>query len=362
MIDPNQAANASPSGATPQEPGYGPVNTGPVNTGPVNTGQGNPGPSNTGPNSPGQTPPFQAYPPVPLPSAPPNPGLAALLGFIPGVGAMYNGQYVKGILHLIIFTVLISLTDVSGLFGLFIAGWEFYMAFDAHHTAKARLEGLPLPNPFGFNDIGERLGFGKNWPGGVDVAGAARDAAQAATQGFSRQPAPTPEQQAAWQASQQQYAQQYVNTVYEQAHRDAGTPPFTGQPYTPVNPYPTPEPPYPMPPMQTSPLVNTPLSRFPAGAAWLIGLGILFLLLTTGRFDAFAIHGFLGFVLIGLGVWTFIRRMTQTGQGIANDGSPLYTVRLVRALRGAFWLTCSASGSCWIASTSCRSIVAGPSS
>ena len=26
-----------------------------------------------------------------------SPGLAFLLGFIPGVGAIYNGQYVKGI-------------------------------------------------------------------------------------------------------------------------------------------------------------------------------------------------------------------------------------------------------------------------
>jgi hypothetical protein len=33
----------------------------------------------------------------------PSPGLAALLGFIPGVGAMYNEQYAKGIVHLMVF-------------------------------------------------------------------------------------------------------------------------------------------------------------------------------------------------------------------------------------------------------------------
>src|ERR1700693_2082410 len=31
----------------------------------------------------------------------PSPGLATLLGFIPGVGAMYNGQYAKGVVHLV---------------------------------------------------------------------------------------------------------------------------------------------------------------------------------------------------------------------------------------------------------------------
>ena len=35
-------------------------------------------------------------------------GLAFLLGFIPGVGAIYNGQYVKGLIHVVIFGVLIA--------------------------------------------------------------------------------------------------------------------------------------------------------------------------------------------------------------------------------------------------------------
>ena len=104
---------------------------------------------------------------IPPPNAPgaPSPGLATLLGFIPGVGAMYNGQYAKGIVHLIVFAILVSLaSDVNGLFGLFIAGWVIYQAIDANHTARARLAGTPLPNPFGLNDLGERLGFGKAWP------------------------------------------------------------------------------------------------------------------------------------------------------------------------------------------------------
>ena len=56
--------------------------------------------------------------PPPPSTGEPNPGLAALLGFIPGVGAMYNGQYAKGIVHLIIFAVLVSLADEHGIFGL----------------------------------------------------------------------------------------------------------------------------------------------------------------------------------------------------------------------------------------------------
>jgi TM2 domain-containing membrane protein YozV len=95
----------------------------------------------------------------------PSPGLATLLGFIPGVGAMYNGQYAKGFVHLAIFALLVSLSDhVNDIFVIFVFAWICYMAFEAHHTAKARLLGLPLPNAFGFNDIGERMGFGKNWP------------------------------------------------------------------------------------------------------------------------------------------------------------------------------------------------------
>src|SRR5207245_2839751 len=35
-----------------------------------------------------------------------SPGLAFLLGLIPGVGAIYNGQYVKGLIHVVVMGVL----------------------------------------------------------------------------------------------------------------------------------------------------------------------------------------------------------------------------------------------------------------
>jgi TM2 domain-containing membrane protein YozV len=85
--------------------------------------------------------------------------LAGLLGFIPGVGAMYNGQFVKGIAHVIVFAVLTSLSHSSDIFGILVAAWVFYQVFDAYQTARARQLGLPLPNPFGLNDLGQKLGL-----------------------------------------------------------------------------------------------------------------------------------------------------------------------------------------------------------
>jgi TM2 domain-containing membrane protein YozV len=93
----------------------------------------------------------------------PSPALAAVLGFIPGVGAMYNGQFIKALVHVVIFGTLIWAADnVSDMFGLGIAFWVFYMVFDAYKTAKARQIGEPPPDPFGF----ERLWGG----GGAPVA------------------------------------------------------------------------------------------------------------------------------------------------------------------------------------------------
>ena len=93
-------------------------------------------------------------------SGTPHPMLGGLLGIIPGVGAMYNGQYAKAIAHVVIFAVLVSLSDhASGVFGILVAAWVVYQIFDAYQTALARRDGMPLPNPFGLNDIAQRLGI-----------------------------------------------------------------------------------------------------------------------------------------------------------------------------------------------------------
>jgi hypothetical protein len=84
----------------------------------------------------------------------PSPGLAAALGFIPGVGAMYNGQFAKGIVHVLIFACLVWMSDnLSGFFGVFIPFFIFYMVFEAYKTAQARLRGEPLPDPFGLEQF-----------------------------------------------------------------------------------------------------------------------------------------------------------------------------------------------------------------
>jgi len=75
--------------------------------------------------------------------------LAFVLGWIPGVGAIYNGQYAKGLMHVVVFGLLISLInhapgDLEPLFGMSIAAWFFYMAFEAYHTAKRRMLGIPV--------------------------------------------------------------------------------------------------------------------------------------------------------------------------------------------------------------------------
>ena len=78
-----------------------------------------------------------------------SPGLACLLGFIPGVGAIYNGQYAKGLVHAVIFGVLVSILNSSPdslqiVFGIFMPVWVFYMAFEAYHTARKRAQGEPV--------------------------------------------------------------------------------------------------------------------------------------------------------------------------------------------------------------------------
>src|SRR5579863_3604179 len=45
------------------------------------------------------------------PPGTPRPTLAAILGLIPGVGAMYNGEFAKGFIHVLIFATLIWLTN-----------------------------------------------------------------------------------------------------------------------------------------------------------------------------------------------------------------------------------------------------------
>jgi hypothetical protein len=96
---------------------------------------------------------------APGPVSGPNPTVAGILaGFFPfGVGAVYTGQYAKGLAHLVITTLLIvglSTGDNHGValvlmcsFGL--AFFVVYQIIDAVRSARAIQMSQPAPDPFG---------------------------------------------------------------------------------------------------------------------------------------------------------------------------------------------------------------------
>jgi hypothetical protein len=99
--------------------------------------------------APGMPPPPYSYAaPVAAPDV--SPALAFFLGTIPGVGAIYNGQYAKGLVHALIWGIAMSIANSNAthgmepVFGIMVAAWWFYMAFEAYHTARKRRLGEPV--------------------------------------------------------------------------------------------------------------------------------------------------------------------------------------------------------------------------
>jgi len=118
-------------------------------------------------------------PPMPLPPPPglaapttvpaaagggPNPAVAGILaGFFPfGVGAVYTGQYAKGLAHLLIFVGLIIGMDQGNPIDTFCAfAFAFFYVWqiiDSVRTAKAIELGQPPPDPLG---LGQAFGMGE---------------------------------------------------------------------------------------------------------------------------------------------------------------------------------------------------------
>lgn len=104
---------------------------------------------------PGVPPPYPAGPPPMGPGmgyayADVSPGLALFLGLIPGVGAIYNGQYAKGMVHAVVWGVLMSIANsraangLEPIFVMCVIAWMAYMAFEAYHTARKRRAGEPV--------------------------------------------------------------------------------------------------------------------------------------------------------------------------------------------------------------------------
>lgn len=93
----------------------------------------------------------------PLPGSGPNPALAGILAaFFPfGVGAVYTGQYAKGLAHLLIFTGLVwglssgVMGNLEPVLGISMAFFIVYQIIDAIRSAKAVQTGQAPPDPFG---------------------------------------------------------------------------------------------------------------------------------------------------------------------------------------------------------------------
>ena len=84
----------------------------------------------------------------------PTPVLAFFLGFLPGLGAFYNEQFGKGIIHLALFLFLFIIGVDGAVSGgaeaalwICISALWVYMPIDAYRTAKARLAGHRLDDP-----------------------------------------------------------------------------------------------------------------------------------------------------------------------------------------------------------------------
>jgi hypothetical protein len=115
-----------------------------------------PAPAAAPPPAPGAQPGYRSFPATSgfaatgYSHADVSPGLALGLGFIPGVGAIYNGQYAKGLIHAVIFGIIIAILDASHgdateiVFSFVLVSWIFYMAFEAYHTARKRRAGEPV--------------------------------------------------------------------------------------------------------------------------------------------------------------------------------------------------------------------------
>ena len=118
---------------------------------------------------------------VKVPSGPtsgPNPAVAGILaGFFPiGVGAVYTGQYAKGLSHLVIMVLLILGVSsnlpwfVITVLGISMGFFYVYQIIDSVRSAKAIQMGEPAPDPFG---LAQTFGSGERFEGTKVPAGAA---------------------------------------------------------------------------------------------------------------------------------------------------------------------------------------------
>jgi hypothetical protein len=113
---------------------------------------------------------------APGPASGPNPAVAGILaGFFPiGVGAVYAGQYIKGLTHLGISVLLIIAISsdvpwfVKMILGISMGFFYVYQIIDSVRTAKAIQAGEPVPDPYG---LAQMFGGGTTSGGAAGTAG-----------------------------------------------------------------------------------------------------------------------------------------------------------------------------------------------
>jgi hypothetical protein len=224
---------------------------------------------------------------------------------------MYNGQYIKAIVHVLVFVVLVGMSGRFWFFGLLIGFWVLYQVFDAHQTAKARRDGLPLPDPFGLNELGNRIGGHTATvppvPGATPTP--PPPGAVPGTQPYEQWAEQVRQQAHQWGAYAGQMGENIRARVVGEANQAstqwaAPPPPPPGWGATPPPPpggwQAGPVPPVPPPDLERA-------RREPIGAIVLILLGMLFLFNTLGFFSFGWVHHGWPLIIVGIAVWLLVR-------------------------------------------------------
>jgi hypothetical protein len=246
--------------------------------------------------------------------------------------------------HVIVLTTLIWMSDNGmGLVGgLLIPAWFFYMVFDAYTTARARRDGMPIPDPIGLNHIiegregtwrqrmeqvGGRMGtrveyaaqnLHQQWqkaggvtPGATPGGTQGASAAPGSTTATPPPPPPPPGAGAGYGAVPN--ANPYANPNANPNAAPNSTPNSPPGSTAYVGPqgtyYSGPEGSYYVAPKD----VALPKERSPIGAVVLIGLGVLLLLANLGWFSFHWVSHFWPLILITIGLWLFMKRRRGNG-------------------------------------------------
>ncbi len=97
-----------------------------------------------------------------------SPGICFVLGLIPGVGAVCNGDYFKAFIQVLVFGTLVSLASsgesgqLAPMLSMLAIALYLYMPVEAYHVSKKRtlaLRGIIVMTPF------EKIHFSEIWAG-----------------------------------------------------------------------------------------------------------------------------------------------------------------------------------------------------